>query len=60
MRSFGFIDSWDLDLLTSKYFYGLSNRTIASEQSYVSYKTIERRLKELHKLLKERGYGVKK
>lgn len=60
MRGYGFIDSWDLELLTSRYFYGMSHRSIAADQSYVSYKTVERRLKELHKLLKERGYGAKK
>lgn len=60
MRSYGFTDSWDIELLTSRYFYGMSYRSIADDQNYVAYKTVERRLKELHKLLKERGYGKKK
>jgi hypothetical protein len=57
IRKYGFVNSWDRELLISRYFYGLSFRSIADEQHYVSYQTVRRRLKELHKLLKERGYG---
>jgi len=58
IRSYGFTDKWDLDLLTSKYFYGMSNRRIESELGYISRETVRRRLKKLHDLLEERGYKL--
>lgn len=60
MRGYGFIEEWDLDLLTAKYFYGLSSRKIATEFNWCSSSTISRRLKTLHKLLVERGFKPKK
>ena len=56
MRSFGFVEDWDLELLELKYYYGFSARKIADELSYVSHDTVSRRLRQLHTLLKERGY----
>lgn len=59
MRSFGFVEEWDLDLLTARYYYGQSLRQIEHEFSYMSYQTVKRRLKKLHTLLLERGYPRK-
>ncbi len=56
MRNYGFVDQWDLDLLTAKWFYGRSLRQIAEELNYVSFKTVQRRLKRLQALLVERGF----
>lgn len=56
MRSYGFYEEWDIDLLTAKYFYGQSVRQIANDFAYCSFKTVARRLKTLHALLKERGF----
>ena len=59
MLGYGFTDKWDLGLLEAKYFYGMSAHRIADEQHYVSHDTVSRRLKQLHTLLKERGYKRK-
>jgi hypothetical protein len=59
IRSYGFVDSWDIDLLTQRYFYGRSLRQIAEETPYVSKNIVHRRLKKLHDLLKERGIAPK-
>lgn len=59
MRSYGFLEEWDMELLVSKYFYGLSNKQITIEQNYCSASTMDRRLRELRRLLKERGYPRK-
>lgn len=56
MRSFGFTEDWDLELLELKYYYGLSDTRVAKELSYISRQTVTRRLRQLHTLLKERGY----
>lgn len=56
MKGFGFLNEWDLALLTAKYYYGMSNRQITKEQNYCSPRTTDRRLKALHALLKERGF----
>lgn len=56
MRSFGFTNDWDLELLTAKYFYGISNRNITKEQNFCSPRTTDRRLRHLHALLVERGF----
>lgn len=60
MRSYGFLEEWDLDLLIAKYFYGMSYRQIESDFNYVSFSTIRWRLKHLHKLLVERGFTHRK
>ena len=60
MRSHGFVDSWDLELLTAKYFHGMSNRKITKDQNFCSTRTTDRRLKALHALLVERGFKPRK
>lgn len=60
MRSFGILDSWDMELLEARYYHNMSARRIASEHDYVSHDTVSRRLKKLHSLLEERGYKRKK
>lgn len=60
MQEYGFVDEWDIELLTAKYFYNMSARSIAEDQHYVGKSTVDRRLKELRRLLKERGYGAKR
>lgn len=60
MRGFGIVDSWDMELLEARYYYGMSLRQIEKEQNFTSYRTIQRRLKTLHTLLQERGYKRKK
>lgn len=59
MRSYGFTKEWDIELLIAKYGYGLSNKRITAEQNYCSASTTDRRLRELRRLLKERGYPRK-
>lgn len=56
MRDFGFFQEWDMELLTARYFYDQTLRQIADEYAYCSFKTVHRRLKVLHGLLKERGF----
>jgi hypothetical protein len=56
MRSYGFTDAWDLELLTAKYFRNLSLRDIAEECHWTSKSEVQRRLKKLHAMLKERGF----
>lgn len=56
MRGFGFVDEWDLELLTAKYFYNQSLRQIADEFNWCSFSTVRWRLKELHSRLVERGF----
>lgn len=60
MRSFGILDSWDMELLEARYYHNMSARRIAAEHDYVSHDTVSRRLKKLHSLLEERGYKRKK
>jgi hypothetical protein len=57
MRNYGFIDEWDMELLTLKYFHGMSNRQITKDQNYCSPRTTDRRLKQLHAQLVERGFS---
>lgn len=56
MRKFGFVEDWDLELLTAKYYYEMSNEAIQEEQSYTSRFVVARRLKHLQAQLKERGF----
>lgn len=56
MRGYGFVNEWDLELLTAKYFYGMSNRQITKDQNFCSPRTTDRRLRALHTLLVERGF----
>lgn len=56
MRSFGILDTWDMNLLEARYYYGMTLRQIEKEQNFTSYETIRRRLNQLHALLEERGY----
>jgi hypothetical protein len=56
MRNYGFVEEWDMELLTLKYFYGMSNRQITKDQNYCSPRTTDRRLKQLHAQLVERGF----
>lgn len=57
MRNYGFVEEWDLTLLTLKYFHGMSNRQITKDQNYCSPRTTDRRLKQLHAQLVERGFS---
>ncbi len=59
VRSYGFVDPWDIELITAKYFYGMSYRQIERDFGYVSFKTAQRRLKHLHSLMLERGLTPK-
>lgn len=54
MRSYGFTDAWDLQLLTARYYHKQSSETIAKNLNYVSSRTTRRRLQHLRALLKER------
>lgn len=56
MRNYGFTEEWDIELLTLKYFHRMSNRQITKDQNYCSPRTTDRRLKQLHALLVERGF----
>lgn len=56
MRNYGFVDSWDINLLTAKYVDGLSDQAIFESFHYASRRTLNRRLKALRALLKERGF----
>ncbi len=56
MVNYGFTDSWDLDLLVARYFYGMSYRQIEKEMKFISYVTVRTRIKKLHEQLKERGF----
>lgn len=56
MRNYGFTDQWDLDLLSAKYFRNLSVRDIEKEFHWTSKSAVQRKLKELRALLKERGF----
>lgn len=56
LKEHGFTDDWDLELLELKYYCGLSDTRVAKELSYISRQTVTRRLRQLHTLLKERGY----
>jgi hypothetical protein len=54
LRKYGFVDEWDIELLTNAYFYRLSQRWIAEEYG-VDQSIISRRLKNLRTSLVERG-----
>lgn len=56
IKNYGFTDEWDIELLTLKYYNGMSNRQITKDQNYCSPRTTDRRLKQLHALLVERGF----
>jgi hypothetical protein len=56
LRNYGFVDQWDIDLLTARYFYRMSYRQIQRDYDYAGKTTVERRLKHLHALLIERGF----
>jgi hypothetical protein len=60
MRSYGFTEKWDLDLLTAKYVDGYSDTAIAESQAFTSRFTVKRRLKRLRDLLAERGFKPRK
>lgn len=60
MRDHGFVNDWDLELLVAKFYYGMSNRQITRDQDYVSARTTDRRIKQLVRLLDERGYRAKR
>lgn len=59
MKTYGFVENWDLELLIAKFFYGMSNRSITRDQDFVSARTTDRRINQLVRLLRERGYGKK-
>jgi hypothetical protein len=54
LRKLGFLDKWDVDILTAKFFYGESNASISNMFGYLSEKSVRVRLKSLFKLFKER------
>ena len=56
MRNYGFTDEWDLTLLSDKYFRGLSDQAIFEARDWASRPTVNRRLKQLRELLRERGF----
>jgi hypothetical protein len=56
IRSYGFVEQWDVELLVDRYVYGRSLRAIEKEHGYIGWKTVHRRLKKLHDELVERGF----
>lgn len=56
IRSYGILDEWDLELLEATYFRNLSSYDVAKELGYISPETVQRRLRRIRALLKERGY----
>ncbi len=59
LKSHGIFEEWDLELLVCRYHYGMTLRNIEKDLSYISRRTIKRRLKSLHNLLIERGIKPK-
>lgn len=56
VKSYGILDKWDLELLEARFTHNLSLRDIANKFGYVSFKTVQRRLKKIAELLRERGF----
>lgn len=56
MTNYGFTDEWDLTLLSDKFFRGLSDQAIFEARGWASRPTVNRRLKQLRELLRERGF----
>lgn len=56
MRNYGFVDDWEIELLTARWFFGMSLRKIADEFGWISFSTIRWKLKELNEELVKRGF----
>lgn len=56
LKNYGFTATWDLELLTARYFYNMSYRQIENEYNYVGKSEVHRRIKQLEAQLKERGF----
>jgi hypothetical protein len=55
LGTYGFTDHWDIELLTGRFFYGMSYRQIAADLNYTSRDTARRRIRRLLELFQERG-----
>lgn len=60
VRSYGFVEKWDVELLVARYFHGMSLRRIQADYPGMSFKTIHRRVQYLNKQVVERGYKLRR
>lgn len=60
LRTYGFTDPWDVELLTGRFYYSMSYRQIAADMNYTSRDTARRRIRRLLELFVERGIKDKR
>lgn len=58
IKSYGFVDPWDVELLVARYYEKRSYRDIQEQFHYASKTTVEKRLRALHAKFEERGIDM--